>query len=117
MVKQGRRATAKKGFGTSILQEATEDEKQEEQSASSTESIDFLKDPISEMTSGRRIALWLLKYKWYNPQLKLDIQEERDDEVLAEPLIEQARPSLEKAWAYFEHVTLVSGYECFIFLG
>ena len=29
--------------------------------------IDFLKDDPSEMTNGRRLALWLMKYKWYNP--------------------------------------------------
>ena len=108
MVKQGRRATAIERFTSKDLAriDNEEDEKQEEKSVSSTESIDFLNDPISEMTSGRRIALWLQKYRWYNPQLKVDTEEEGDDaEAMGEPLIEQVRPSLEKAWAYFEHVT------------
>lgn len=30
--------------------------------------IDFLKDDVHEMTYGRRIALSLMKYSWYNPQ-------------------------------------------------
>ena len=30
--------------------------------------IDFLKDKPSSMTYGRRIALSLMKYTWYNPR-------------------------------------------------
>jgi hypothetical protein len=60
--------------------------------------VDFLKDRHGHMTFGRRIALWLSSnYKWYNPHLGEE-QENGDDAV--EP------PSLAKAWAFFDHVTL-----------
>ena len=86
------------------------------------QTIDFLEDPPSEMTYGRRIALWLMQYKWYNPQPKRqEVQESKDgtEDNLVEPLLENQSkdedeeiaesrelPSLEKAWAFFEHVTL-----------
>ena len=58
------------------------------------EDIDFLQDKFGHMTYGRRLALYLgSKYTWYNPKLK---ENESDND----------RPSIEKAWAYFEHVTL-----------
>jgi len=102
--------------------------------------IDFLKDDKSEMTHGRRLALHLMKYKWYNPhadiieeqrQQQLQLQEKRQSLDLDtsninvsmfesnQAVVEtsgsnigsgttrmQEVPSLEKAWAYFEHVTL-----------
>eukprot|EP00557_Chaetoceros_sp_GSL56_P013206 CAMPEP_0176482786 /NCGR_PEP_ID=MMETSP0200_2-20121128/3563_1 /TAXON_ID=947934 /ORGANISM="Chaetoceros sp., Strain GSL56" /LENGTH=1152 /DNA_ID=CAMNT_0017879129 /DNA_START=57 /DNA_END=3516 /DNA_ORIENTATION=+ len=90
--------------------------------------IDFLKDPLSTMTYGRRIALYLSKrYAWYNPQLKEknkknDKQEqEREQEQTLDAMESndnlgngdqgQSRrppppPSIAKAWAYFEHITL-----------
>ncbi|KAL3776039.1 hypothetical protein HJC23_009665 [Cyclotella cryptica] len=95
--------------------------------------INFLNDDPSTMTLSRRVALYLMKrYKWYNPQLREQqrcdpCQDEGDesgvssynyvemDEIsndgsfnksmLRSPL-QPERPSLEKAWAYFEHVTL-----------
>lgn len=95
--------------------------------------IDFLKDDPSTMTFARRAALYLMKrYSWYNPQL-VETQEqqryfsERGDETansseyiemdemsadgsfnksMLQSPVNREQPSLEKAWAYFEHVTL-----------
>jgi len=50
---------------------------------------DPYKDVLKSMTLGRRLARYLSGYKWYNPQLN-----------------NPDAPSLDKAWAYFEHVTL-----------
>ena len=83
--------------------------------------IDFLQDDWSEMTLGRRIALSLMNYKWYNPRAgEDDLNEGKNTEESAldvpvdpakdeDNAFEQAsiqNPSLEKAWAYFEHVAL-----------
>lgn len=86
--------------------------------------IDFLKDPPCTMTYGRRIALYLSKrYAWYNPQLKktkkttetrtnLDGQgnEETREEFNGDLDVTSSSgpspPSIAKAWAYFEHITL-----------
>ena len=58
--------------------------------------IDFLKDKPEHMTFGRRIALYLAaKSTWYNPHLG-KTHGPKGEEL----------PSLAKAWAYFEHVTL-----------
>lgn len=84
--------------------------------------VDFLQDDPSTMTFSRRIALHLMKqYAWYNP--RLNEKEERDESsqyiemddissvgsfnrsMLRSP-IQKERPSLDRAWAYFEHVTL-----------
>jgi hypothetical protein len=47
-------------------------------------------DESQHITLGRQLARWLSKHSWYHPQT------------------DQAnRPSLDAAWAYFEHVTLV----------
>ena len=52
--------------------------------------IDFLQDDPRKMTWGRRIALYMASnFKWYNPYLG-----------------QEKGPSLAKAWAFFEHVTL-----------
>jgi len=75
--------------------------------------IDFLQDDRSEMTFGRRIALALINSKWYNP--KAGEQVVKEETSSDEPMIEGDNvfekinadpPSLEKAWAYFEHVSL-----------
>jgi hypothetical protein len=98
--------------------------------------IDFLKDPLYTMTYGRRIALYLSKrYAWYNPQLKKTKGEEAKDkkesgqgsqhhrdeshgDLMANysheqspttqptPPTSSSSPSIAKAWAYFEHITL-----------
>lgn len=60
----------------------------------SVESVDFLQDPPETMTKGRKLALRLMDKKWYNPAAGRDKSDDED------------APSLEKAWAYFEHVTL-----------
>ena len=79
----------------------------------------FLHDDPSEMTYQRRLALYLMKKKWYNPQydpeseernlrkskrflMDFDDEEDDEDDVLAG----YEKPSLAKAWAYFEHSTL-----------
>ena len=66
------------------------------------DSIDFLQDKFGHMTYGRRLALYLgSKYTWYNPKLKEEKGNENDSNDGNDN-----RPSIEKAWAYFEHVTL-----------
>lgn len=120
----------------------------DEERSKSVEPINFLDDDPADMTYGRRIALQLMKYKWYNPKAvavpKVEERSEekndsnsdevsemsRDDnektstptpdrvavEVMeaASPIREERPslvtklqfPSLARAWAYFEHVTL-----------
>jgi len=77
-------------------------------------------DDKKTMTYGRRIALKLSKYSWYNPQLKTEQQqqgsyskvvEEEDTAEKAQTRTRararaQEKPSIAKAWAYFEHMTL-----------
>jgi len=58
--------------------------------------IDFLKDPVHEMTYGRRIALKMMNNKYYNPHAEVKSDDEDRDK----------KPSLEKGWAYFEHNVL-----------
>jgi hypothetical protein len=66
--------------------------------AFSDDQINFLNDRERHMTYGRQIALWLSRFSaWYNPQLVAVAQEEEEEEE---------KPSLAKAWAFFEHVTL-----------
>eukprot|EP00934_Nitzschia_sp_Nitz4_P005694 Nitzschia sp. Nitz4//scaffold351_size16537//12557//15992//NITZ4_008854-RA/size16537-augustus-gene-0.2-mRNA-1//1//CDS//3329548890//5684//frame0 len=58
--------------------------------------IDFLKDLPTHQTWGRRIAMFMAsRFEWYNPYLLTRTQPG-----------EAPPPSLAKAWAYFEHVTL-----------
>jgi hypothetical protein len=82
--------------------------------ASQKEGIDFLKDDKKEMTWGRRMALGLMDKKWYNPRAGMEYE---DPKELHSPHSTQSasgdfdrkmlqKPSLEKAWAYFEHVAL-----------
>ena len=81
--------------------------------------LNFLEDNVEEMTYTRQIALYLMKrYKWYNPRLG-----EATDDIYADesshmggafrtqdgyPMlkVKPENPSLEAAWAYFEHFTL-----------
>ncbi len=83
------------------------------------EGIDFLKDPLNEMTWGRRLALFCMKrYPCYNPRLRPQQEEDTEESPLFDNLPRETfhaypfdisrreNPSLEKAWAYFEHVTL-----------
>ena len=91
----------------------------------SDESLDFLKDDKRDMTFGRRIALCLMDKSWYNPRAKVTDLSENDLKVgevqlqraesssASNPKIDDfdatmsnTSPSLEKAWAYFEHVAL-----------
>jgi hypothetical protein len=80
--------------------------------------IDFLKDDPSEMTNGRKFALWMMnRFAWYNPRVNFDFDQSGGDQVLdagkyrtldGYPLqfAKKETPSLEKAWAYFEHVAM-----------
>lgn len=96
-----------------------------EYSAESESTIDFVNDDKRDMTFGRRIALCLMDKTWYNPRAKMMDLAENDpkvDEVqlqraesssASNPKIDDfdatmsnTSPSLEKAWAYFEHVAL-----------
>jgi hypothetical protein len=64
--------------------------------------VDFLQDKIGHMTYGRRIALYLgNKYAWYNPQLA----ESKEEQKQEGPATDE-KPSIARAWAFFEHVTL-----------
>ncbi|KAL3940562.1 MAG: hypothetical protein SGBAC_004918 [Bacillariaceae sp.] len=76
--------------------------------------IDFLKDERSSMTYGRRIGTEKLSFvrevssalmnkTWYNPGIKVD---ERTKSGESGNRAVVAKPSLEKAWAYFEHFAL-----------
>ena len=71
----------------------------------------FLDDDPSEMTYQRRLALYLMKKKWYNPQYDPKDDEENDsdhddDTATGSFTVRYPKPSLAKAWAYFEHSTL-----------
>ena len=96
--------------------------------------IDFLKDDVRDMTYARRIALSLKDKTWYNPRAgetfsessdstennpaKTDDGEkpssEEDNSDIVEVtkhhdfdlMMHDRQPSLEKAWAFFEHVAL-----------
>ena len=94
--------------------------------------IDFLHDDPEQMTFARRIALHLTRYSWYNPHLKGNENADRagnyiemnqigsvgnmsKDEIgtvasfnksMTRTPIQEEQPSLEKAWAYFDHTTL-----------
>ena len=72
------------------------------QKGSLSERIDFLQDSETEMTWGRRIALRLMKNEWYYPKP----QEEEGSETPSSDDDEGQKPSLARAWAYFEHVAL-----------
>jgi len=65
--------------------------------------IDFLQDPPRHMTMGRRIALWLARTypSLYDPNGTADKDPQHEDHVHTDQ-----KPSLEIAWAFFEHVTL-----------
>lgn len=85
-----------------------------------------MEDPREEMTYGRIIALSLMNKPWYNQNLKKAVNENGDNpnanlsasqrryanrvplNTLGEGKVKQEEPlpSLEKGWAYFEHVTL-----------
>ncbi len=80
--------------------------------------LDFTKDEPREMTFGRRIALSLMSRSWYNPRVNVapplkggnlddtnGVVENSNAaiEVQNKPIV---GPSLERAWGYFEHVTL-----------
>ena len=97
----------------------------EDQESKRKETVDFLEDDHATMTFGRRIALSLMKYKFYYPSGKDAVRENSDgkdsfedefDEQLSSlnkrlesenvKLLDKSSASLEKAWAFFEHNTL-----------
>ena len=69
-------------------------------------------DLVKTMTYGRRLALKLAKYSWYNPSIHLRKKKRGDydgEEVELQPCSssrDMEVPRLESAWAYFEHMTL-----------
>mmetsp|Transcript_1802 Transcript_1802/g.3646 ORF Transcript_1802/g.3646 Transcript_1802/m.3646 type:complete len:736 (-) Transcript_1802:1158-3365(-) len=105
-----------------------------ETSSHSSSWIDFLKDNPDGMTFGRRLALHLMQYQWYydpeqiddksRHQKNKDNSSDGDDspkvdrqahaasiraasiEAYPFTVADLGRPSLAKAWAYFEHFTL-----------
>lgn len=52
-------------------------------------------DQTSEMTYSRRLASFLSRYSWYNPNAGI-----------AESLDKPNPPSIDQAWSFFEHMTL-----------
>mmetsp|Transcript_1459 Transcript_1459/g.2883 ORF Transcript_1459/g.2883 Transcript_1459/m.2883 type:complete len:1129 (+) Transcript_1459:720-4106(+) len=73
--------------------------------------INFLLDDPQEMTRSRRLALSLVHNKYYNPNAGKKARRNSTsvfDSVSSAEMISSQKvlPSLEKAWAYFEHVTL-----------
>eukprot|EP00980_Cylindrotheca_fusiformis_P003468 scaffold774_cov75-Cylindrotheca_fusiformis.AAC.5 len=84
----------------------------------------FLDDDPKEMTLSRRLALKLLDKKWYNPNAGKPTDDDDDDDDDVEGsfydgagsagsgsaggfITSGLAPSLKRAWAYFEHVTLM----------
>ena len=106
----------------------------EDDESASQMSIDFLQDNHKDMTYGRRIALKLVDKKWYNPRagedkdVVVEGETQENDGAHHEAsnngsnapsspqsagtagyparVTERQFPSLERAWAYFEHVAL-----------
>lgn len=73
--------------------------------------INFLLDDPQEMTRSRRLALSLVHNKYYNPNAGKRVRRNNTsvfDSVSSADMIasQKVLPSIEKAWAYFEHVTL-----------
>lgn len=92
----------------------------------------FLGDPPNERTISRRLADFLMQFRWYNPRAKKNEQEDaneeehgaesdvapsQDNQALPDPSSPLSKvypftnsilhkPSLARAWAYFEHVAL-----------
>jgi len=73
--------------------------------------INFILDDPQEMTRSRRLALSLIQNKFYNPYAGKSVRHNTaslhesvssPDQISSQKIL----PSLEKAWAYFEHVTL-----------
>ena len=64
---------------------------------------DTYNDNPEEMTIGRRLARFLSQFSWYNPHVAKSPANTSDDNVSNEG---DTLPSLDRAWAYFEHVTL-----------
>jgi hypothetical protein len=85
--------------------------------------IDFLRDDPKEMTKARRLALSLLDKQWYNPTARKWVEDSTQhgngdkasthssiaDAVGETPDFGAANQvlALKRAWAYFEHVTLM----------
>ena len=96
--------------------------------AGQSSQVDFLKDSPEDMTWSRRLALRFIDYGWYNPKAgeqhddsgakSAEDPQKAETERLLRPGMERSsssypftseieeQPSLQKAWAYFEHVAL-----------
>ena len=78
------------------------------------QAYDFLNDAKESMTWGRRVALRYKDKQWYNPQSKagqskMELMREHGVtgvEKRPPKVTKYEIPSIEKAWAYFEHSTL-----------
>jgi len=75
----GLKENSRKSKNTYLKYSFNEEHKKE----STAKKIDFLKDDVQEMTYGRRIALKLMKYKWYNPLCE-ESEEEKEEETIEE---------------------------------
>ena len=63
-------------------------------------------DNVKDMTYGRRLARRLSKYAWYNPHVN-DARESVEAVVNGQvEVLDVIPPSLDSAWAYFEHYAL-----------
>jgi len=59
-------------------------------------------DKPNEMTKGRRVARFLSRFSWYNPQYEALEEQEQRGVIDGESII----PSLDDAWEYYEHFIL-----------
>eukprot|EP00957_Ditylum_brightwellii_P211724 15366512-Ditylum_brightwellii.AAC.1 len=59
-------------------------------------------DKPHEMTKGRRVARFLSRFSWYNPQYEALEEQEQRGVIDGESII----PSLDDAWEYYEHFIL-----------
>ena len=67
-------------------------------------------DPDSGKTFGRRLVEnFLMKMRWYNPNLNKDYDDDGDDDDDGES--NTRRPDLREGWAFYEHITLARHFE------
>lgn len=64
---------------------------------------DIYNDKPQDMTVGRRLARFLSQFSWYNPHVKQYAAASSASSIDKET---PQPPSLDRGWAYFEHVTL-----------
>jgi hypothetical protein len=103
-----------------VLNGVDENEVSAVSECSTKSTIDFLQDEKRDMTFGRRIALSLMNKKWYNPRANENLDEKNEVGLRRtsstysssskiddfDAMMNNASPNLEKAWAFYEHVSL-----------